>query len=188
VREAGGSRALHRLRLLVGHPGHVLREVLGAIRGTLVLRARERGARVRILGALQIVRDGQLRVGARSTFVGGMLPTLLAVRDGGSLELGENTFVNYGSTLEARRSITVGARCLLGSMVRVVDHRDGKTAPIVIGDDVWLAHGVVIEPGVSIGSGSVVAAGTVVHEDVPSGSLVSGSPARAKALTGTGDV
>jgi acetyltransferase-like isoleucine patch superfamily enzyme len=48
----------------------------------------------------------------------------------------------------------------------------------VIEDDCWIAANVVILAGVTIGKGSVVAAGSVVNEDVPAFSVVAGVPAR----------
>ena len=56
-------------------------------------------------------------------------------------------------------------------------------APIHIGDDCWIAHGAVIEPGVTVGKGSVVAAGAVVTKDVPELSLALGNPARTMKLS-----
>ncbi|MGL6170973.1 MAG: DapH/DapD/GlmU-related protein, partial [Vibrio sp.] len=49
---------------------------------------------------------------------------------------------------------------------------------IVIEDDVWIGGNVVINQGVTIGARSVVAANSVVNQDVPSDSLVGGTPAR----------
>jgi maltose O-acetyltransferase len=43
---------------------------------------------------------------------------------------------------------------------------------------VWLAHGAVVEPGVTIGNGAVIGAGAVVTRDVPAGMLALGNPAR----------
>lgn len=46
------------------------------------------------------------------------------------------------------------------------------TAPVTIGDNVWIGAGVMILKGVTIGSGSVIAAGTLVNQDIPENSLV----------------
>lgn len=50
--------------------------------------------------------------------------------------------------------------------------------PVTIGDDVWLGKRVIILPGVTIGEGSVIAAGAVVTKDVPPYSIVGGVPAK----------
>jgi maltose O-acetyltransferase len=50
--------------------------------------------------------------------------------------------------------------------------------PIVIGDNVWLGGGVIVCPGVTIGSDTVVGAGSVVVRDRPAGVLAVGTPAR----------
>jgi acetyltransferase-like isoleucine patch superfamily enzyme len=52
------------------------------------------------------------------------------------------------------------------------------TAPIVIGDDVWLGSKSVVLKGVSIGRGAVVGAGAVVTRSLPSGAVAVGVPAR----------
>ena len=51
-------------------------------------------------------------------------------------------------------------------------------APIIIGDDVWIASRSIILPGVSIGNGAVVASGAVVAKDVSPWTVVGGNPAR----------
>lgn len=53
-----------------------------------------------------------------------------------------------------------------------------KSAPIVIGNNVWIGMGSMILSGVHIGDGSVIAAGSIVNKDVPEHSLVGGNPAR----------
>lgn len=47
---------------------------------------------------------------------------------------------------------------------------------IDIGDDVWIGCGSVILPGVKIGTGAVIAAGSVVNKDVPEYAIVAGNP------------
>jgi maltose O-acetyltransferase len=62
--------------------------------------------------------------------------------------------------------------------VHIVD----REAPITIEDNVWLAHGAIIGPGVRIGQGSIVAAGSVIRRDIPPDSLAIGNPARVLHL------
>jgi maltose O-acetyltransferase len=52
------------------------------------------------------------------------------------------------------------------------------TAPITLGDNVWLGGGVIVLPGVSIGDNTVVGAGAVVSRDLPANVIAAGVPAR----------
>ena len=58
-----------------------------------------------------------------------------------------------------------------------------KTAPITIGDEVWIAASAFIAPGVVIGRGALIAAGAVVFNSVPDGARMFGNPASARPLT-----
>ena len=55
-------------------------------------------------------------------------------------------------------------------------HRSSKR--VTIGNDVWIGHGAVILPGVSIGTGAVIGANAVVTKDVPPYMIVAGVPAK----------
>lgn len=50
--------------------------------------------------------------------------------------------------------------------------------PITIGEDAWIGAGVIILPGVSVGRGSLLGAGSIVTKDVPEYTVVAGNPAR----------
>ena len=50
--------------------------------------------------------------------------------------------------------------------------------PISIGDDVWLGTRVIVMPGVSIGNGAVIGAGSIVTKDIPAYAIAVGSPAK----------
>jgi maltose O-acetyltransferase len=113
--------------------------------------------------------------------------------------IGQDTFINVNCVIVDDAPITIGRRVLLGPAVqlitamhplRVSERRTPRadvaagsaawrtmTAPVTIGDDVWLGSGVIILPGVTVGARSTVAAGAVVTRDVPPDSLAAGTPA-----------
>ncbi len=144
-------------------------------RSHVTLAGCELGDSVLVHGELQLERRGRVRVGSQCVFVGGPFPTALRVEKGATLELGERCYFNYGVNFEVKESVRMGERCMFGSYARVTD-APGK--PVVFGKDVWVAHGAVINPGVSIGDGAVVSAGSVVNTNVPPGMLAIGNPAR----------
>lgn len=111
----------------------------------------------------------------------------------GELIIGESTWLSpriiFYTNPDA--SIKLGQRCDIGPGVEFIpgghqigraDRRAGEGAakPIVIGDGCWIGAKCVILGGVRIGNGSVVAAGSVVTQDVPDNTLVAGVPASIK--------
>ena len=109
----------------------------------------------------------------------------LHLRDAGAvISIGDGSFVNHRSEIIAHERVTIGRDCLLAWDVQVLDsdsHRvDGAphTAPVAIGDRVWIGCRATVLKGVRIGDGAVVAAGAVVTQDVPARALVAGNPAR----------
>jgi maltose O-acetyltransferase len=160
-----------------------LDHAFGVMRAHVLFAGCELGRRVVASGDVKVRNDGRLTIGDRVIFVGGMIPSEVTCEAGASIQMGEGSLLNYGSVLHAKQEVRIGRRCMLASMVRVVDHDPARTAPIVIGDDVWVAHGAVIGPGVTIGDGAVVSAGSVVTQDVPAHSMAMGNPARAMSLS-----
>ena len=53
-----------------------------------------------------------------------------------------------------------------------------QTAPVTIGDNVWIGGGAIIMPGVTIGDNVVIGAGSVVTRDIPSDKIACGNPCR----------
>lgn len=108
----------------------------------------------------------------------------------GNLELGEGAFINSGCVFLDEAPIRIGRHAMLGPQVRLCTtshdvHPDRRksndyTAPITVGDNAWIGAGSVVLPGVSIGQNSVVAANSVVTQDVAPNALYAGSPARFK--------
>jgi acetyltransferase-like isoleucine patch superfamily enzyme len=109
----------------------------------------------------------------------------------GTLSIGDRTVFGHHCTVAADDSVTIGAGCLLGELVSVRDHdhafdrsdvgildQGRTTAPVVIGDDVWVGAKATITRGVTIGRGAVVGAHAVVTHDLPAGCVAVGVPAR----------
>ncbi|WP_234996538.1 sugar O-acetyltransferase [Demequina sp. NBRC 110054] len=105
------------------------------------------------------------------------------------VHFGTNVFINSNLMILGSGEVTIGDNALIGPEARfyTVNHafdvetrREGweRAFPIVLEPDVWLGGSVVICPGVTIGRGSVVAAGSVVTKDVPPMTVVGGNPAR----------
>ena len=113
----------------------------------------------------------------------------LQVSYGSNVTFGDDVFVNVGFTLVDDIEVRIGSRVMIAPNVTITvtghpvhpDLRAGMaqfSAPVVIEDDVWLGAHVVVLPGITVGAGSIVGAGSVVTRDVPPGVVVGGVPAR----------
>ncbi len=92
-------------------------------------------------------------------------------------EIGEGTMVDMNAVVGARGKLGNRVHLGAGAVVAGVLEPPSKE-PVIIEDDVLIGANAVILEGVHIGKGSVVAAGAVVVEDVPSGVVVAGTPAK----------
>ena len=108
---------------------------------------------------------------------------------GTNTHLGRDCFVNVNAVILDSAPVTIGDRAQIGPGVQLLtaDHpRDAReraagvemAKPLAVGDDVWLGAGAILCPGVTVGSRSVVGAGSVVTRDVPSGVIAAGNPCR----------
>ncbi|WP_162241708.1 acyltransferase [Curtobacterium sp. Leaf183] len=136
--------------------------------------------------APRIENSGAISVGRRARFLGAESRSVVRVRSGGSLIIGDHVLVNSGATIDVVDRVEIGNDVKIGSNVAISDSRahemvagDGViSAPVHIGNNVWLGRGVFVSPGVSIGDNSIVGAGSVVTKDVPADTVVAGVPAR----------
>jgi len=152
--------------------------VPGWLRARWTLAGAHLGGFVHLDGRLRVRGPRGISLGQRVFFLDGPVPSELVCRPGAELSIGGGTGLNYGTSIRATRSVRIGASCLVGSMVLIRDDDGFRTAPVVIGDEVWIAHGAIIEPGVTIGDGAVISAGAVVTGAVPAGMMAVGNPAR----------
>lgn len=113
------------------------------------------------------------------------------IQGSGNLILGERSFIGQYSVIGVNELIQIGNDVMIAQNVSIrdTDHAFDRldipmnqqgitTAPIIIGDDVWIGHGAIITKGINIGKGAIVAGGAVVTKDVPDYTIVGGVPAK----------
>lgn len=117
---------------------------------------------------------------------------LRTLQPNASLVLGDHVGMS-GVSICAGDSVTIGSECLLGANVFISDtdfhpiaaeqrrfsKGEAHTAPVEIGRNVFIGAGAYILKGTTVGDHAVVAAASVVVNDVPSRTIVAGVPARA---------
>lgn len=110
---------------------------------------------------------------------------------GTSTHFGEGTFVNHGCYFMDGGTITIGKNVFIGPFcgfytashpMDYADRNKGleRALPIRVGDNCWFGANVTVLQGVTIGSGCVIAAGSVVTGDLPENCLAAGVPASVK--------
>ena len=148
---------------------------------------------------LQINRKGYLRLGDNVTFNSytdhsWYSGCKLLVMKNASLIIGNNSGMN-GAMIYCSRKITIGDYVKIGGGTRIsdsnhhsldfrkrreptIDGNNASSAPIVIGNDVFIGANCYIGKGVKIGDRSIIAAGSVVVKSIPSDEIWGGNPAK----------
>jgi len=112
------------------------------------------------------------------------------IGSGATISVGSNSGIGINAWVA--RGTIIGSNVMMGPDVIIFsrNHRISRTdlpmaeqgydedKPVRIGDDVWIGARVIILPGITVGSASVIGAGAVVTKDVPGGVIVAGNPAR----------
>lgn len=154
------------------------------------------------LPIIRSLRRGQIQLGQRTVLISRSSATALGVAHPviircltpeASVEIGDDCGLS-GTTICAAVAVRIGDRCLFGADVSLFDtdfHNhaaEGRryafpewskiSKPINIGDDVFVGTRAIIHKGVSVGNGSIIAAGAVVTKSVPPNVIVGGNPAR----------
>ena len=108
---------------------------------------------------------------------------------GYNIRLGADVFLNFDCVILDCMPVEIGDRVQIGPGVQLysADHprdpairRQGLefSRPVRIGADAWIGGAAIILPGVTVGEGATIGAGSVVTRDVAAGSRVAGNPAR----------
>jgi acetyltransferase-like isoleucine patch superfamily enzyme len=142
---------------------------------------------VRVRGRVQLSGCGEVVLGEGVSFNGTIVPIELVTYTSGWIEIGNHSFINYGSSIAARASVKIGSHCHLGHYTFVMDNDQHdvvrhtelpKSDPVIIEDYVWIGSKAVVLPGVRIGSRAVIGAGSIVTKDIPPRCVAAGNPAR----------
>jgi acetyltransferase-like isoleucine patch superfamily enzyme len=159
------------------------------LRGHWSFRSAQVGAKLRVWGSPIIYNDGNFIIGEKVRIVSRPVRSEFGIGEGATLEIGDRTFINHGCSIAAKQLVRIGANCNIGSHVVIMDndfHRieperrteSPPSGPIIIEDNVWIGVRAIVLRGVTVGAGSVIAAGSVVSKDVPARTLVGGVPAK----------
>lgn len=153
-------------------------------------RVRDKLDRYNALGHRETVRQQELldeifdRVGADVH-----IEKNLRVDYGLNTTLGSHVFINFNFVLLDCAPVTIGDHVFIGPDVQLytahhpLEPREraqhiGWAEPVTLGDNVWIAGGCIILPGVTIGENSTIGAGSVVTRPIPANVVACGNPCR----------
>lgn len=134
----------------------------------------------------RVYNRGNITIEGRLGFGGQLVPVELGTATPSAyLHVGDGVYLNNGATVVAYCGIEIGGNSFIGDFVAIYDTNhhsmDGahpaRSAPVVIGTNVWLGRHVTVLPGSKIGDHTVVSAGSVVRGDLPPRVLAVGNPA-----------
>lgn len=132
-----------------------------------------------------------IRLGDRIVLEHGVKLTVSQLcRHDDALVIGDDSFIGRFTQITARERVRIGRNVMIAPFCYLTEanhglemgvpmqHQTSTSKPIVIEDDVWLGNGCTVLPGVTIGTGAVVGANSVVSRDIPPYAVAVGSPAR----------
>jgi acetyltransferase-like isoleucine patch superfamily enzyme len=105
----------------------------------------------------------------------------------GGIRIGDFCLISPAVRISSIDHIRIGNNCMIANGVYITDSdwhgiynriEAGRSAPIAIGDNVWIGDGAVVCKGVAIGENSIVGAGSVVVGPIPANCIAAGNPAR----------
>ncbi len=146
--------------------------------------------KAREAGSIRLGHAVKFTASHRCNRIGLSNPVILETFGAGQIMMGDNS---GGSSvvISSRSKIEIGAEVRMGGNVRIFDHDfhsvdpeirrssmdNVRSAPVVIGNDVFIGTNAMILKGVTIGDRAIIGAGSVVVKDVPSDEVWAGNPA-----------
>lgn len=147
-------------------------------------RCVEVGCRPRVVGKVWIHGEGSVLIGARVFIDAETAPIELYAWQGASIVIGDDAYIAGGTSIDATRSIVLGARVHLGGFCKVMDNhfhplvgdRNKLPAPhpVIVEDDVRFGPRAIVMAGALVARGTHVRAGVVVRRPVDVGAAANG--------------
>lgn len=115
---------------------------------------------------------------------------ICSCNESAQIAIGKNTTVGFHTFIFSSSGVSIGDNCLIAPFVYIVDsdheirkgtlinEQPNSSAPVSIGNDVWIGTGAKILKGVRIADGAVIAAGAVVTGDIQADEIFGGIPAK----------
>ncbi|MBI5493967.1 MAG: acetyltransferase [Deltaproteobacteria bacterium] len=147
---------------------------LHALRGRARLwRCQRVGRDVWVRGIVRVHGGGRVTVGARARMDARTAPIEIHALPGAEIIIGDDVSIRGGASIEARARVVIGDRAHLDGFCKIVDnhfhpvrgdrHARPESQPVVLEPDVVLGWRAVVLPGVTVGRGTFIHAGTVVR-------------------------
>lgn len=106
-----------------------------------------------------------------------------------NIKLGENVLINFNSSVLSCAMVEIGDNCYIGPNTQIYtaihpitlierDKGIGTAKPVKIGKSCWFGGGVIVLPGVEIGDGTTIGAGSVVTKNIPANCVAAGNPCK----------
>lgn len=165
--------------VVIRHPDKIVLGDNVTIDDNCVLDGRGAGSRGLVLednviinrNCILLAKSGPIRIGKRTSLGSN---AMIVSWDG--VELGESVLTGSACNISA------GAYHFEDTEVAVMDQGAYSKGPIRIADKVWFGSSVVVLDGVSIGSGAVIGACSLVNKDIPMNAIAFGAPAKIKRI------
>ena len=116
----------------------------------------------------------------------------------GSITIGNYCLICPGVRISSANKVLIGDDCMFAGKAYITDSdwhgvydrvtSMGRTAPVIIGNNVWIGDSVTVCKGVTIGDNSVIGAGSVVTKDIPDNCIAAGNPAKKVRDIDTGKI
>lgn len=144
------------------------------------------GRYLSIEGKPMINNRGFIELGEEVRIWSKFMKVIISVKKGARLKIGHNTRIN-GVHIACKSNITIGNNVRIAPYVLIMDSdfhnvedhfSEAQSSFVVIEDDVWIASKSTILKGVTVGKGSVIAAGSVVTKNVEPYTVVGGVPSK----------